>query len=357
MINPINDAKNFDLSVEDYFIMLSHTIEETSTNDRHRVIKNFEPSFDLLRSINTEDLDQHGGKDVAVVYMAWDNFAYVKYALLSIMSNYVHTDLIDFPLKVIFGGDLAEFENVLRPVFEAFGAEVIIDRSYKFKYTIPNHFSDHRFIFNVDADIFFFGGRNDIYKSIFNYYRGRKKVKALREPYIVCSEELDWASKKRFFHPLEAVPPETFDLESKYDKSGFIDFWTNSEFLNLSRRELFNRVRGSWMWNIFSAFEPNMFRRYGDWEDYSKYCKDELEIWDDEFVYELWNWDNDIPQVYLDSFRKIRNVRSDLGFLDEDEEEKRTGITHPVNAYKDIDRIKVRSFFDHIQMEFQQKLF
>lgn len=356
MKNPIVDSKSFDLSVEDYFLMLSHTIDDNTENERHNVIKNFEPSFDLLRQVNPSDLDQHAGKDVAVVYMVWDNFAYVKYALLSILSNYVHTDLIKFPLKVVFGGDLAQYENAIRPVFEALGAEVIFDRRYKFKYTLPKLFSDHRFIFNVDADTFFFGGRNDIYKDILTYYVSIKKVKSLRKPYIVYGEELDWSAQRRFFHPLEAVPPETFNINHKFDKDGFIRFWALNEHLDLSAQEIFNHIRGGWMWNIFSAFEPSLFLNSEGWSEYEDYCKNELEIWDDEFVYELWRWSNNIPTTYLNKFSKIRMEGSNLTFLSEVEEEKRTGIIHPINAYNPVDEVEVRSFFDTIHMEFEQKL-
>lgn len=344
--------KSFDISAKEFFEILSKGIVDQGhrrSAARHISIKEFDLDLDsnFSEKIKQMRVDANSVKnDVCVVYSIWNNFEYVKYAYLSILSNYLCTDLERFELKVLIGGEIAEFDKYLRPFFESLGADVLMDKDLEFKYTIPRVYSNYDAVFNVDADMFFLGGHTDLYSKLYKRYKMMERDDFFKTPYLVYGEDKLSPTDKRFHLPMRVVGPKKFGLKN-LDADKFIDFWVNEvDFLSLTKQDIKLKFNSGWIWNIFSLYTPELFNN-------SKFKKlynlgKELEIWDDEFIYNLYFWDEDIPTLYLKNFNDLNFVMKD--HVPDEVPEDKVSIVHPTNTHNP----KAKKIYRSIENDFRE---
>lgn len=342
--------ENFEVSTKEFFNILSKGIVDQGHRKsaaRHINIKEYELELDSNFPDKIKELRSSANSvksDVCVVYTVWDNFEYVKYAYLSILSNYLCTDLERFDLKIIISGEIAKFGNYLKPFFESLGADVLIDKGLKFKYVIPQVYSNYEAVFNVDADMFFLGGHTELYSKLFRRYKTMESDSFFKTPYLVYGEDKLSPTKRRFHLPMRVAGPNKFGMED-LDKDKFMDYWVDEvEFLDLTKKDLMINFNDEWIWNIFSLFTPDLFNT----TKFDKLCSlaRELEIWDDEFIYTLYFWDKKIPTIYLKNFNDLNFIKK--GRTPESVPDDKVSIVHPTNEHNP----ETKKIFKSIENDF-----
>lgn len=348
-------SKSYNLSLDEVFELLEEGIVDKSENERHIPIKDYEINFQSVFESKIEQVQNSSGneRDVCVVYSIWDNFAYVKYTYLSILSNYLYTDLANFDLKLLIGGSLAKFDNYLRPIFQNLGCDVRASPQFKFKYTLPRILSDYDVVFNVDSDLFFRGDQFPIYSRLSSSYLELERNDGVKTPYVSCTVDRDMNAAKRFYYPVEVLGPEKFGIDKNINswKEDFKSIWANLECLNIDKNDINNRLKRGWMWNIFSMYNPNLFRTK-NWQKLYKRLRSK-ELWDDEFVYSLYFWSEDIPVIYMDHFNHIHV--SENGTVPDNFPNDKLSLVHPINSYNDVNFDGVKKMFSNIEYEFESK--
>lgn len=338
--------REYNISTEEFIDIAGKGIVDRSDNKRHEAIRRYDLSLnkDFPEKIKKMREGDDREEDTCVVYSLWDNFAYVKYAYLSILSNYLYTDLEDFKLRVIIGGDLNKYKQYLIPIFNDLGAKVHSVEEPCFKYKLPRVFSDYDVVFGVDADVFFGGSKLPVYSLLRDRYKKLKEDSFIKTPYIGCKEQ-DYRTEKRFFYPDEVLD----DVYFGKDKKDFVTYWVNKEFLDLSPKKVVSMMKERWLWNTFSVFSPDLFESK-KWKALEKFCND-MRLWDDEFVYTLYFWDNDIPLNFIENFNRIRVGENAV--VPEEDNVKELLLSHPINSYDKLDNKSIVDFFNRIEKKFE----
>lgn len=355
---------NLDLSLNEYFEILSKTIVDRTGHGRHDAIREF--TFDeevLLGKKKWNNIRKT--RNACVCYCIWDNFAYVKYAYLSILSAHLYTDIRKFPIILLVDSSLEPHVRRVKEIFETLDVKIYFRDWGRFKYSIPTFFNKFDFVVNVDADVFFYGNKNSIFQTLYNYWRYVKQTKTMKMPFMVYGKELDFNTKQRFELVYRAIDASLVDVNEDNLEEDWKAFWKNYDPIDINGYELERWMNNEWIWNLITAYDVDLFDT-DQWREHQKYCKSELELWDDEFVYQLYLWKNNIPVKYLSNFKNINTVHPyqysngverdihSLDVVDYDAPESApTSIIHPINSYNSYPKDRVASFFAHIEGKFK----
>lgn len=358
LVTKHQNNKDISVKLRRFLELCNKTICGDDRSSRKGFIKSY--PIDLF----SFDKDKHDISNVCVVYHIWDNFAYAKYAYLSILSNYLYTDLDKVDLVIVLSKSMEPFYDLLVPLYQSLGAEVIIDADFRFKYTTVTHIqNNYDLAINVDADTFFFGTKNDIYTQIYNYWKWCKSNNQ-RFPYLVFDHEYDWSAKKRFELGFKAIDPKRIDAESWEDIDRWYEWWEDNSVLNITQKDLeYWSNQKEWMWNIFSAYDVSFFSSDDIWNEHMFQCQNDLEFWDDEFVFQLYLWKKNLPIQYMNMWENVEPVRPRkpnasgemIDYFDRHSYKVNNGkthIIHPIGSHY-LNKENMENFFDWIQDRFE----
>lgn len=299
--------------------------------------------------------------DTCIVYTLWDNIAYINAAVLSIFSLYLYTDAQHFKIYVVLSKSIIDNYPFAVNLFESLGCNVVESKDERFKYSVKNHIPlKHRFIINIDADAFFYGSKNPIFATMhlhFVYCTNN----AITYPYTCYNVERDWTTRDRFELAYKAIDQErVFGITDNIDD--WYSYFTDQSILDLDIKQL-NHILDTyeWPWNVVHAYDRSMFDTWL-FDEHSRQCFEDLELWDDEFVYFLYLRSKNLPIQYLNVYQNTLNAHygyelETRRFLlsDYNVNDGRTKVMHPLNSYDTIPEEELNVFFNKLTESFLQK--
>lgn len=251
-----------------------------------------EKKFINLKFIDTpffneriQNYDMEGSGDMVVVCHVWGDLDYLKYLYISLLSNYLFTDISEFDLKIFVGEELVEKERKkVKELLIPFTDQVYFkDNIYKYFTTFYDEIEQYDFVAHIDSDLFFYGKKRNFYTSILEYFRKYKREQK-KCPYV-CFGEYKYRSNE--FRLCDwAVRRDVVDLQS-YDEAK--DFLIECP-LDFNRNDITHWLKSSiWPWNVFYCYNKDNYSS-DEFRNFIKWWYEETdEWWEEEKVYWLYS--------------------------------------------------------------------
>ena len=286
--------------------------------DRYRFIKN----------VNLETRKFHkklSPYDMCICYIVWDNFAYCKYAYISMLSAFKTTDIENYSKYIILSPSIYNNYNVDK-VYSDLGFIVIKPYKKLYKYNIYDTL-DYKYICTIDSDIFFYGRTTNLFSRIYNCM----ELFSEKKPFLTLGREKMFSTKER----LEMVNRRVGD---KFPLQVGVDEHTYNSW----------KINKEWIANAISVYDTRMFNK--EWIEWKTLCE-QKEIWDDEYVLLMWLWKNDIPISYFNIFTglEVKLFNDDnYNFFEKDWiNGRQTTIVHPLYYHTKV-HDDMRKFIDYV---------
>lgn len=232
-----------------------------------------------------KDYDMKGGGDMVVVCHVWGDLDYLKYLYISLLSNYLFTDISEFDLKIFVGNELMkEGEEKVRELFFPFTDQIYFkDNPYKYFTTFYDEVEEYEFIAHIDSDLFFYGKKRNFYTSILKYFRKYKR-EGKECPYI-CFGDYKYRSNEfrlcNWAIGRDVVNPQNYDEVKNFLVRCPLDF---------DRNDITNWLKNAiWPWNIFYSYNKE---NYSD-DEFGSFIKwwyqETNEWWEEEKIYWIYS--------------------------------------------------------------------
>lgn len=221
------------------------------------------------------------GSRLCVVYQVWGNHSYLKFLYLSIISQLVYTDVLDFDIKIFLGkGFVNDVGSSLIERLLPEGSVIPVNDGLSLKYGLTSHphLANYDVVSVVDTDAFWYnptGKRTNIYAQMLEHYdNGYDGLIMAHDP--DTANNVFWSRRS--------------DLNSNIPQKHYVDYFmrnagTDSEVLhNFLDNE-------QWYLSCLFVYGKKHFREDG----YGKYALTCLydELLCDETVWMMWGFGHD----------------------------------------------------------------
>lgn len=268
--------------------------------------------FSHLRGLKVSPFDNLNNQNsisdrLLIVAHVWDDLRYAQYLYLSLLSQYLFTDIENFDVKIFFSHSLIEYKSELRRIFSPLVKSIHFKHN-RFKYFTGfyEETTQYEFIFHVDSDLFFCGSKKSFYKSLLAFYEKKSEVDG-EAPYI-CFYDYPYRSNEFRIYDWAKVRSES-DVESRNEVK---DWLLNEIPIELSEDKLDRWVQNErWPWNVFYGYDRRTFSSYGFKELVDWWYRETDEWWEEEKLYWIWlNYKEEsfvtINEIFNDNIRAVK---------------------------------------------------
>jgi len=284
-------------------------------------------------------------KNLLIVYHVWDDLRYAKYLYLSLLSQYLYTDIKNFNIKIFFSSSLFNKKENLEEIFEPFTDQIHFkDKKYKYWTSLYSETESYEVIVHVDADLCFCGNKTNFYERLLNKHSSFSNF-----PYI-CFSEYEQASNK---YKMSFHFGDQLKRLGKIKNNSFkeVKKWLIKELpFEIKESEFDSWIKETkWPWNVFYMYDRDEFSTKEFFNYVSWWFEKTGEWWEEEKLYWLWlNYKNrdfkTINQVFSDDVCALSPIESSVS-LDN------------IKSQKDIHDISVESTLKYINWDDKNKLY